>query len=57
MSGSILSFCARAGCCEITIRAPRSFNSATNALLSKALSAISPSKAIPLISGGTSTLS
>ena len=57
MAASILSFCARPGCCEMTTLAPRLFSSATSALLSNALSAISPSKAMPSISGGTSTLS
>src|SRR6187399_1473095 len=48
---------ARRGCCEITILAPRSLRSAMMKLLSKALSAMKPSKARPSMSGATPTVS
>ena len=44
---------ARLGCCAMTTLAPRSFRSAMMALLSKALSAISPPKERPSMSGGS----
>ena len=47
----------RRGCCEMTILAPRSLRSAMMELLSKALSAMKPSKARPSMSGATPTVS
>ena len=48
---------ARRGRCEMVIPAPRSLRSASMELLSKALSAIKPSKARPSMSGATPTAS